>query len=124
MRSLLPTSIAVSALTNTKSLGAEDGLPVELHETGRALNATEADLIEAKEVAGRFTLEDTKRVGGCEFTIFFASGADHSSPGLQLMAQVHKQHCRDPNFPIQIIEKIEGFLGAVALPRAFLCKGA
>lgn len=30
---------------------------------------------------------------------------------VQLMAQVHKQHSRDPNFPIQIIDKIEQFLG-------------
>lgn len=26
------------------------------------------------------------------------------------MAQVHKQHSRDPNFPIQVIEKIETLL--------------
>lgn len=28
------------------------------------------------------------------------------------MAQVHKQHSRDPNFPIEIIEKIEQFIGS------------
>ena len=29
----------------------------------------------------------------------------------QIMTQVHKQHARDPNFPITIIQKIEEFLG-------------
>ncbi|KAL2132735.1 hypothetical protein VTI74DRAFT_3445 [Chaetomium olivicolor] len=60
----------------------------DLRETGQALDVTEADLIEAKHIAERFTLDDTRR----------------------LMAQVHKQHSRDPNFPVQIIEKIEHFL--------------
>ncbi|KAK5656720.1 hypothetical protein OQA88_4268 [Cercophora sp. LCS_1] len=58
-------------------------------EVDRVLNATEKDLAEANEIAGRFTLEDTKR----------------------LMKQVHVQHARDPNFPISIINKIEDFLG-------------
>ncbi|KAK3308463.1 OPT oligopeptide transporter protein-domain-containing protein [Chaetomium strumarium] len=66
-----------------------ESLPADLRETGQALNVTEIDLIEAKDLARTFTVEDTKR----------------------LMEQVHKQHCRDPNFPIQIIEKIEEFLG-------------
>nr|QBZ39424.1 sexual differentiation process protein 2 [Thermochaetoides thermophila] len=52
------------------------------------LHVTERDLLEAKEVAARFTLEDTKR----------------------LMSQVHKQYARDPNFPIEIIHRIEDFL--------------
>jgi hypothetical protein len=32
------------------------------------------------------------------------------------MQQVHKQHARDPNFPITIIEKIEDFLGVSLCP--------
>jgi len=28
------------------------------------------------------------------------------------MAQVHKQHAKDPNFPIEIIMQIEEFLGS------------
>lgn len=63
-------------------------LPADLRETGQAFNVTEDDLLEAKDIAGRFTLEDAKR----------------------LMTQVHKQHSRDPNFPIHIIERIEEFL--------------
>ncbi|AEO63038.1 uncharacterized protein THITE_40025, partial [Thermothielavioides terrestris NRRL 8126] len=53
------------------------------------LAVTESDLIEAKATAARFTLDDTRR----------------------LMAQVHKQHSRDPNFPGHTIEMIEDFLG-------------
>ncbi|KAL2257875.1 hypothetical protein VTK26DRAFT_9059 [Humicola hyalothermophila] len=66
-----------------------EGFTSQLRETQKALNVTEADLLEAKEIAGRFTIDDTKR----------------------LMRQVHKQHSRDPNFPIEIIQKIEHFLG-------------
>lgn len=58
-------------------------------EVTEVLNATEKDLAEANELASTFTLEDTRR----------------------LMAQVHKMHARDPNFPITIISKIEDFLG-------------
>ncbi|GAB1314622.1 hypothetical protein MFIFM68171_04832 [Madurella fahalii] len=67
----------------------EDRLPSDLQETGQTLNVTEADLLEARETARRFTLDDTKR----------------------LMRQAHKQYVRDPNFPVQIITKIEEFLG-------------
>lgn len=58
-------------------------------EVTAVFNVTEKDLAEANEIAGRFTLEDTKR----------------------LMKQVHLQHSRDPNFPVEIIQKIEDFLG-------------
>lgn len=30
---------------------------------------------------------------------------------LQIVEAIHKQHNRDPNFPIEIITKIEEFLG-------------
>ncbi|KAM7205191.1 sexual differentiation process protein 2 [Naviculisporaceae sp. PSN 640] len=53
-----------------------------------ALNVTERDLREAKELAKTLTLDETK----------------------QLVKSIHKQHARDPNFPISIIESIENFL--------------
>jgi hypothetical protein len=69
-------------------------------EVTEVLNATEKDLAEANELAGTFTLEDTRR----------------------LMTQVHKMHVRDPNFPITIITKIEDFLGGYDLPcRRCIC---
>ena len=56
------------------------------------LNATEDDLLEARELAGTYSLDDVRT----------------------LMTQVHKIHKRDPNFPIAIINKIEEFLGKFA----------
>ncbi len=35
------------------------------------------------------------------------------------MEQVHKQHSRDPNFPIEIIQKIEDFLGTYRLGQTY-----
>ncbi|KAK0720170.1 OPT oligopeptide transporter protein-domain-containing protein [Lasiosphaeris hirsuta] len=52
------------------------------------LNVTEKDLAEAKVIAASLTLEDTRLLAG----------------------QVHKQHHRDPNFPMEIITRIEEFL--------------
>ncbi|KAK4122087.1 OPT-domain-containing protein [Parathielavia appendiculata] len=41
---------------------AAEALPIELRETGEALNVTAADIIEARKAAGRLTLDDTKRI--------------------------------------------------------------
>ena len=51
-------------MSNVKPSSVTESLAPELQETLRALNVTERDLIEAKEVAGRFTLDETKRVRG------------------------------------------------------------
>ncbi|KAK4173098.1 putative oligopeptide transporter [Triangularia setosa] len=72
-------------LSNTNS---SEQLPESLKETGRAFNVTESDLLEARHLASRFTLDET----------------------LRMMKQVHKQHSRDPNFPIEIINHIDEFI--------------
>lgn len=48
-----------------KSSAAIDGqsVPAQLSNTGQLL-VTDADLLEAKEIALRFSLDDTKRVRG------------------------------------------------------------
>ena len=51
-------------LTHGKTPGADKSVPDDLGETGRALNVTEADLDEAREIARTFTLDDTQRVRG------------------------------------------------------------
>ncbi len=96
-------------LTPSKTPGADGILHDDLGETGRALNVTEADLDEARAIARTFTFDDTQRVRGIApvWQIWFHT---HHLIAAQLMAQVHKQHSRDPNFPIQIIDKIEHFL--------------
>ena len=43
----------------------------------------------------------------------FESGRANNT--IQLMTAVHKQHSKDPNFPMPIIEKIEEFLGMLKL---------
>ncbi|KAK0659705.1 putative oligopeptide transporter [Cercophora samala] len=63
-------------------------LPESLKETGRVFNVTESDLLEAKHLASTFTLEQT----------------------IRMMKKVHKQHARDPNFPIEIINHIDEFI--------------
>ena len=51
-------------LTPSKTPGADGILHDDLGETGRALNVTEADLDEAREIARTFTFDDTQRVRG------------------------------------------------------------
>lgn len=53
------------------------------------LNVTEEDLVEAKAIADRMSLEEVR----------------------VLMGNVLKQHDNDPNFPFIILEKIKDFLG-------------
>ncbi|KAH6900541.1 OPT oligopeptide transporter protein-domain-containing protein [Thelonectria olida] len=53
------------------------------------LDVTHDDLLEAKEIAEKLTLEETRK----------------------MMTQVHALHKWDPNFPLSIIEKIELFIG-------------
>lgn len=53
------------------------------------LNVTEQDLLEAKELARRFTLREIR----------------------PMMEKVLKIHENDPNFPYSIIERIRTFLG-------------
>ncbi|KEZ42704.1 hypothetical protein SAPIO_CDS5969 [Scedosporium apiospermum] len=67
-----------------------DNVSDSSRDEGQILNVTEDDLLEAKALASTFSLEDTRR----------------------LMQRVHKQHSRDPNFPISIIERIEEFLAS------------
>lgn len=58
-------------------------------EIYRELNVTEEDLVEAKAIADRMTLEEVRA----------------------LMQNVLRQHDNDPNFPFVILEKIKDFLG-------------
>ncbi|KAI5467679.1 OPT oligopeptide transporter protein-domain-containing protein [Mariannaea sp. PMI_226] len=59
----------------------------------RDLHATEDDWMEAREIAARLTLTETR----------------------DIMTQVHSLHKRDPNFPLFTIEKIEHFIGNPAI---------
>ena len=52
------------SLTHSKTQGADESPHDDLGETGRALNVTEADLDDAREIARTFTLDDTQRVRG------------------------------------------------------------
>ncbi|KAL5592696.1 hypothetical protein BROUX41_005716 [Berkeleyomyces rouxiae] len=61
---------------------------VEEPPLGEILNATADDLLEAREIAAGMTLEET----------------------VTLLKQIHRQFARDPNFPIQLVTKIEHFL--------------
>jgi hypothetical protein len=63
-------------MSNVKPSSATESLAPELQETLQTLNVTERDLVEAKEVAGRFTLDETKRVRGPESSGFIL-GAYH-----------------------------------------------
>ena len=63
-------------MSKVKPSSATESLAPELQETLRALNVTESDLTEAKEVAGRFTLDETKRVCGPKSSGFML-GAYH-----------------------------------------------
>ncbi|ORY63916.1 OPT oligopeptide transporter protein-domain-containing protein [Pseudomassariella vexata] len=63
-------------------------LPLDAH-VGADLNVTEDDLLEAKELAGRLTLEEIR-------------------PLLEKVLIIHEH---DPNFPWSIIQRIKAFLG-------------
>lgn len=49
-------------MEKSSGFGEGEKLPSDLQETGQTLNVTEADLLEAKDIAQRFTLDDTRRV--------------------------------------------------------------
>ncbi|KAL7932662.1 OPT oligopeptide transporter domain-containing protein [Trichoderma chlorosporum] len=58
------------------------------HVAERDLHVTEDDLLEAKELAATYTLEEVR----------------------DLLNTFYRLHKRDPNFPLDVIEKIEDFL--------------
>ncbi|KAJ3495330.1 hypothetical protein NLG97_g3470 [Lecanicillium saksenae] len=60
-----------------------------IEKTERHLDVTEDDLLEAKDLAATYSLDDLR----------------------DMMNRVLKLHGRDPNFPINIIREIEEFLG-------------
>ncbi|KAK4202049.1 OPT oligopeptide transporter protein-domain-containing protein [Triangularia verruculosa] len=82
-------SVVDSEKIKLSDTNSSEQVPESLKETGRAFNVTDSDLLEAEHLASRFTLEET----------------------LHMMRQVHDQHCRDPNFPIEIINHIDQFIG-------------
>ncbi|KAM3503523.1 hypothetical protein MY11210_008678 [Beauveria gryllotalpidicola] len=65
----------------------------QAHATIKDLNVTDDDLLEAKELAATYSLDDVRR----------------------LMTHVYKIHKRDPNFPARTIDKIGAFLGDDAI---------
>ncbi|KPM35146.1 Sexual differentiation process protein isp4 [Neonectria ditissima] len=65
----------------------EDDLD-DYHTTEQDLHVTEDDLLEARELASKYTLEDVR----------------------DIMTRVHKIHEKDPNFPLAVIQKIKAFL--------------
>ncbi|KAH7148288.1 OPT oligopeptide transporter protein-domain-containing protein [Dactylonectria macrodidyma] len=56
--------------------------------TEQDLHVTEDDLLEARELASKYTLEDVR----------------------DIMVRVYRIHEKDPNFPLVVIQKIQGFL--------------
>ncbi|KAF7560582.1 hypothetical protein G7046_g3574 [Stylonectria norvegica] len=87
---------AASAGGNTREKGPTENIvddPIEItaaeENFERDLNVTEDDLLEAKELASTFSLDEVRK----------------------MMTRVHALHKRDPNFPLSIIEKIDIFLG-------------
>ncbi|ATY60958.1 Oligopeptide transporter OPT superfamily [Cordyceps militaris] len=80
-------------LAEKPQLTHEDGQPLAQTETQarvimKDLNVTEDDLLEAKELAATYSLDEVKR----------------------LMTHVYKIHRRDPNFPASVIDMIDEFL--------------
>jgi OPT family small oligopeptide transporter len=66
----------------------EDGYFTNAQTTEQELNVTEDDLLEAKELASKYTLEEVR----------------------DMMVRIHRIHEADPNFPTTIINKIKAFL--------------
>ncbi|UZP36525.1 hypothetical protein NXS19_004341 [Fusarium pseudograminearum] len=60
----------------------------DYHTTEQDLHVTEDDLLEARELASKYTLEDVRHI----------------------MARVYRIHEKDPNFPHTVIQKIKAFL--------------
>ncbi|KEY70549.1 hypothetical protein S7711_02705 [Stachybotrys chartarum IBT 7711] len=60
----------------------------DTQSTEHELNVTEDDLLEAKELAAQYTLEEVR----------------------EIMIRIHRIHETDPNFPTTIIHKIRAFL--------------
>lgn len=60
----------------------------DYHITEQDLHVTEDDLLEARELASKYTLEDVR----------------------DIMARVYRIHEKDPNFPLSVIQKIQAFL--------------
>ncbi|KAM0553971.1 hypothetical protein ACHAPJ_007043 [Fusarium lateritium] len=60
----------------------------DYHTTEQDLHVTEDDLLEARELASKYTLEDVR----------------------DIMARVYRIHENDPNFPLMVIQKIRAFL--------------
>ncbi|KAJ4265360.1 hypothetical protein NW762_004648 [Fusarium torreyae] len=60
----------------------------DYHTTEQDLHVTEDDLLEARELASKYTLEDVR----------------------DIMARVYRIHEKDPNFPLMVIQKIRAFL--------------
>ena len=66
----------------------EDGTYGTTHATEHELNVTEDDLLEAKDLASRYTTEEVRH----------------------MMIRIYRTHQKDPNFPTSIIQKIRAFL--------------
>ncbi|KAI9155531.1 Sexual differentiation process protein isp4 [Paramyrothecium foliicola] len=66
----------------------EDGYFTNTQSTEHELNVTEDDLLEAKELASKYTLEEVR----------------------EMMIRIYRVHESDPNFPTTIINKIKLFL--------------
>jgi len=60
----------------------------DYHTTEQDLHVTEDDLLEARELASKYTLDEVR----------------------DIMTRVHRIHEKDPNFPLSVIEKIKSFL--------------
>ena len=78
----------------------------------RDLNVTEDDLIQAREAAKDFTLEETREVYSSSFLHCHSPNFEIDVDSIpQMINNVFQVHGKDPNFPILILDKIQEFLG-------------
>lgn len=88
--------------------GSEANVEVEdMERVGRHLDITEDDLLEAKDLAAKYSLEDVRDV--CQKA--FPQRLPHVTNIYQLMTRIYKLHRKDPNFSIDTLREIEAFLG-------------
>ncbi|KAJ6784309.1 hypothetical protein PWT90_11005 [Aphanocladium album] len=75
--------------SNVEPFSYQEDDEQDLHRHIRTdLNVTEDDLLEAKELASRYTLEEVR----------------------DIMVRIYRIHSRDPNFPTPVVQKISAFL--------------
>lgn len=99
-----PSDHSKEQVAASASPAVEDQNQQELMD---GLAVTEDDLLEAREMAAAFSLDQVIKVSDVSYRE--SRRATNGPP--QMMKQVYSQHRRDPNFPLPTLEKIQKFLG-------------